>query len=758
MAREEYLFTSESVTEGHPDKIADQISDAVLDAILAQDPTGRVACETLLTTGLVVVAGEITTSCYVDIPRIARETIKDVGYTRAKYGFDYETCGVITAIDEQSPRHRDGRGQARRGRPGPDVRLRLHRDRGADAAADHARAQARASGSRQVRKSGAARLPAARRQEPGLVRYVDGKPVAVETVVISTQHGPDVGAGQDPRGHDRAGRPARRSRQHLIDPEQDHVPHQSRPAASSPAGPMGDTGLTGRKIIVDTYGGSCPHGGGAFSGKDPTKVDRSACYMARHVAKNIVAAGLAERAQVQVAYAIGVAEPVSIMVETFGTGKVPNAKLEAADPAALRLHARRASSSTSTCAGRSTGRRPPTATSAATSPSSRGSARTGSRTFATTPASDAGRRRGSRPVAEAATMVREPPPATLTARARDRTRDASAQMPPVVGSCALRRPRLGLWLLLGFILLAWSARPCRCTPTGSGSSEVGFTQVFTTRLSLRGWLFIGRRRSSSSSSCSPTSRSPRARRAPDVLWELEDQLGLPGRAMLEPLIRRLLLPVIAVIAIFVRACGPAARGRRCSAIVNADAVRRDGSALRPRPRLLRLRAAVLAACSTAGRTALVAGTLRPDAPRSTCCSAAWCSRRAGRGSRRARGRTCSASARCCSLLRGGGVLARPLRAALLAARASSSAPPTPTCTPRCRCCGGSPRSRCSARPPACSRSFRPGLALPGRRGLVVLVVLWVGGPRRRTRRCSSASGSRPTSWSPSGPTSSTTSG
>ena len=325
MARDEYLFTSESVTEGHPDKIADQISDAVLDAIIGQDPTGRVACETLLTTGLVVVAGEITTNCYVDIPRVARETIKNVGYTRAKYGFDYETCGVIAAIDEQSSDIAMGVDNLGAGDQGlmfgyactetPELMplpiMLAHKlvmrltERRRSGALDYLRPD----GKSQV-----------------TVKYADGKPVAVDTVVISTQHSPDA--------------TSERIRQDVIE----HVILPTIPTELIDArkctfhinptgrfvtgGPMGDTGLTGRKIIVDTYGGSCPHGGGAFSGKDPTKVDRSACYMARYVAKNIVAAGLAGRAQVQVAYAIGVADPVSIMVETFGTGKVPNPKLE----------------------------------------------------------------------------------------------------------------------------------------------------------------------------------------------------------------------------------------------------------------------------------------------------------------------------------------------------------------------------------------------------------------------------------------------
>ena len=325
MAKEEYLFTSESVTEGHPDKIADQISDAVLDAVITQDPTGRVACESLLTTGLVIVAGEITTSCYVDIPRISRETIRGVGYTRAKFGFDHETCGVITAIDEQSPDIAMGVDNLGAGDQGlmfgyactetaelmPLPIMLAHK------------LTMRLS---ELRKSGAIDYLRPDGKSQVTVRYVDGKPRSVETVVISTQHSPDV--------------TSERIRHDVI--EQVIIPtippelldvkkcvfHVNPTGRFVTGGPMGDTGLTGRKIIVDTYGGSCPHGGGAFSGKDPTKVDRSACYMARHVAKNIVAAGLAERAQVQVAYAIGVRDPVSIMVETFGTGKIPNSKIE----------------------------------------------------------------------------------------------------------------------------------------------------------------------------------------------------------------------------------------------------------------------------------------------------------------------------------------------------------------------------------------------------------------------------------------------
>jgi len=325
MARDEYLFTSESVTEGHPDKIADQISDAVLDAIIHQDPTGRVACESLLTTGLVVVAGEITTSCYVDIPRIARDTIREVGYTRAKYGFDYETCGVITAIDEQSgdiAMGVDKLGAGDQGLMFGYACMETPERMPMPIMLAHKLVMRLA----ERRKSGALDYLRPDGKSQVTVRYADGTPRAVETVVISSQHSPDV--------------TTEKLRQDVI--EQVIIPtipsellnpktctfHVNPTGRFVTGGPMGDTGLTGRKIIVDTYGGSCPHGGGAFSGKDPTKVDRSACYMARHVAKNIVAAGLAERAQVQVAYAIGVAEPVSIMVDTFGTGKVANKVLE----------------------------------------------------------------------------------------------------------------------------------------------------------------------------------------------------------------------------------------------------------------------------------------------------------------------------------------------------------------------------------------------------------------------------------------------
>jgi len=325
MARDEYLFTSESVTEGHPDKIADQISDAVLDAILAQDRKGRVACETLLTTGLVVVAGEITTDCYVDVPALVREVVKDIGYVSSDHGFDCHTCGVITAIDKQSP----------------DIALGVDKEGAGDQGLMFGyacreteelmplpimlchRLVERLS---QVRRAGTLDYLRPDGKSQVSVRYRNGQPVAVETIVISTQHADTV--GQDQIRNDII--------QHvilpvvppaLLDPNK-IVYHINPTGRFVTGGPMGDTGVTGRKIIVDTYGGSCPHGGGAFSGKDPTKVDRSGAYMARHVAKNIVAAGLADRAQVQVAYAIGVPEPVSIMVRTDGTGAIPEHQLE----------------------------------------------------------------------------------------------------------------------------------------------------------------------------------------------------------------------------------------------------------------------------------------------------------------------------------------------------------------------------------------------------------------------------------------------
>ena len=329
MAHDEHLFTSESVTEGHPDKIADQISDAVLDAILEKDPRGRVACEALLTTGLIVVAGEITTTSHVDIADIARQTVRDVGYTRAKYGFDCDTCGVIVSVHKQSPDIAQGVDQGSDKLGAGDQGLMFGyacNETPELMPAPISLAHGLVRRLSQVRREGT--LPYLRPDGKSQVsvRYADGQPVRVETVVVSAQHARNI--------------PYERLREEIIE----HVIMPSLPphmvdrrhltchinptGVFEIGGPMGDTGLTGRKIIVDTYGGSCPHGGGAFSGKDPTKVDRSAAYMARHVAKNIVAAGLAERCMVQVAYAIGVVDPVSVMVETFGTGKLPKTHLE----------------------------------------------------------------------------------------------------------------------------------------------------------------------------------------------------------------------------------------------------------------------------------------------------------------------------------------------------------------------------------------------------------------------------------------------
>jgi S-adenosylmethionine synthetase len=318
-----HLFSSESVTEGHPDKIADQISDAVLDALLAQDPMSRVACETMVTTGLAFIAGEVTTKAYADLPTIVRETIKGVGYTRAKYGFDYETCAVISAIHEQSPDIAQGVDPGGAGDQGlmfgyacneteelmplpimlaHKLTRQLTRVR-QEEAVDYLRPDGKSQVS---------------------VEYDGGKPVRIEAVVISAQHS-DLVKIETIREDIlekviHAVVPAQlldKNTKYFINPTGRFVV----------GGPQGDCGLTGRKIIVDTYGGMSSHGGGAFSGKDPTKVDRSACYMARHVAKNIVAAGLADKAQVQVAYAIGVAEPVSVMVDTQGTGKADEAKI-----------------------------------------------------------------------------------------------------------------------------------------------------------------------------------------------------------------------------------------------------------------------------------------------------------------------------------------------------------------------------------------------------------------------------------------------
>ena len=318
-----YLFTSESVTEGHPDKIADQISDAILDAILAQDPVGRVACETLVTTGLAIIAGEITTSCYVDFPKIVRETIKEVGYTRAKFGFDSETCAVLSSIHEQSPDIAMGVDPGGAGDQGlmfgyactetPElmplpIMLAHKLVKGLSCARrDGVLDYLRPDGKSQVS-----------------VEYDSGKPVRVDTVVVSTQHSSSV--TQDTLREDIIDKIISR-----VIPA-DMMDSKTRVLVNPTGrfvvgGPHGDAGVTGRKIIVDTYGGAAPHGGGAFSGKDPTKVDRSACYMARHVAKNVVASGLAERCMVQLAYAIGVAEPVSVLIDTFGTGQIDDARI-----------------------------------------------------------------------------------------------------------------------------------------------------------------------------------------------------------------------------------------------------------------------------------------------------------------------------------------------------------------------------------------------------------------------------------------------
>jgi len=341
MTSPQYFFTSESVSEGHPDKMCDQISDAILDAILEQDPNARVACETAITTGLVMVMGEISTSAYVDIEKIVRDTVRNIGYTRGKYGFDAETCGVIVSIKEQSADIAQGVDTALEAREGSMTNAEIEATGAGDQgmmigfACDEtdelmpitiSLAHKITRYLTESRKSG--KLPWLRPDAKSqvTVEYANGKPVRVDTIVISTQHAPDI------------------TQQEIREALIEHVIRKVVPSALiddqtrffvNPTGrfvvggPLGDAGLTGRKIIVDTYGGVARHGGGAFSGKDATKVDRSAAYMARYIAKNVVAAGLAARFELQLSYAIGVAEPTSLAVETFGTGRISDDKIEA---------------------------------------------------------------------------------------------------------------------------------------------------------------------------------------------------------------------------------------------------------------------------------------------------------------------------------------------------------------------------------------------------------------------------------------------
>ena len=318
-----HIFTSESVTEGHPDKMADQISDAVLDAVLAEDPTGRVACEVLVTTGICVVSGEITTKTYVDVPRLARQVIADIGYTDADMGFDSKTCGVLNTIQSQSPDIAMGVDTGGAGDQGLMFGFACNETpelMPLPVMLAHKLVRQLS----EVRRAGTLKFLRPDGKSQVTVEYIDGKPARIDAIVVSTQHDDDVSTETL----------REQVKKHIIDPIlPKHMVDANTKFHINPTGrfviggPHGDTGLTGRKIIVDTYGGMGRHGGGAFSGKDPTKVDRSACYMARYVAKNIVASGLADRCEVQLAYAIGVAEPVSVMVDTFGTGRIEEERL-----------------------------------------------------------------------------------------------------------------------------------------------------------------------------------------------------------------------------------------------------------------------------------------------------------------------------------------------------------------------------------------------------------------------------------------------